>query len=113
MSKQDEAQREGANKKWDAAPDQVQTRKASDIQIRPVNWLWQDFLAQGSLHIVAGRPATGKTTLAIDFAAVVSSGGYWPDSSVGNRPAAQPHNGLLATMKADGDVAQTARARDS
>ena len=70
-----------ASRKQDIAPDQVLTRRACDIESRVVNWLWQDYLAQGSFHLVAGAPATGKTTLAIDFAAVVSSGGYWPDGT--------------------------------
>jgi hypothetical protein len=51
------------------------------VQIRPVFWLWLGWIAQGKLHILAGAPGTGKTTLALDFAATVSKGGIWPDGS--------------------------------
>jgi putative DNA primase/helicase len=33
------------------------------------------------MHIIAGQPGVGKSTLAMKMAAVVSSGGRWPDGS--------------------------------
>ncbi|TSD61910.1 AAA family ATPase [Variovorax sp. KBS0712] len=45
----------------------------------PVQWLWQDWLAQGKVHLLAGAPGQGKTTIALAFAATVSAGGKWPD----------------------------------
>lgn len=55
--------------------------RASDLKPEPIRWLWPGWLAQGKLHVLAGSPGTGKTTLAIALAAVVTSGGYWPDGS--------------------------------
>ncbi len=52
---------------------------ASSIMVRPVSWLWQDWLACGKLHLLAGAPGQGKTTIALAFAATVSAGGLWPD----------------------------------
>jgi hypothetical protein len=60
---------------------QVVTRRASDIKPEPISWLWKYWLARGKLHILAGVPETGKTTIAHSFAAIVSSGGEWPDGT--------------------------------
>jgi putative DNA primase/helicase len=38
-------------------------------------------LAQGKLHVLAGAPGTGKTTIAMSLAGVVSMGGLWPDGA--------------------------------
>lgn len=54
---------------------------ASSVTPEPIEWLWSDWLAQGKLHILAGAPGQGKTTIALSFAATVSSGGKWPDKS--------------------------------
>ena len=64
------------------------TRKAEVVLIRgssltpePVRWLWKSWLAQGKLHILAGTPGQGKTTISLAFAAIVTTGGRWPDGS--------------------------------
>lgn len=51
----------------------------SDLEPEPVRWLWPDWLALGKMHILAGAPGQGKTTIALAFAATVSCGGCWPD----------------------------------
>jgi putative DNA primase/helicase len=53
----------------------------ADLKPEPVRWLWNGWLALGKLHILAGAPGQGKTTIAIGFAATVTSGGRWPDGS--------------------------------
>lgn len=53
----------------------------SDLTPEPVQWLWRDWLALGKLHLLAGAPGQGKTTIAIAFAATVTGGGRWPDGS--------------------------------
>ncbi|MDN3920403.1 AAA family ATPase [Roseateles violae] len=60
---------------------------AASLKPAPVSWLWPDWLAQGKLHILAGAPGQGKTTIALALAATVTTGGYWPDgtrSATGN-----------------------------
>lgn len=58
---------------------------ASTIPIAATNWAWREWIATGVLTIVAGPPGTGKTTVALDFAATLSRGGrthaMWPDGS--------------------------------
>ena len=59
----------------------------ADLTPEPVSWLWQYWLALGKMHILAGAPGQGKTTLALAMAATVTIGGRWPDgsrSAVGN-----------------------------
>lgn len=53
----------------------------TDLNPEPVRWLWQHWLALGKLHILAGAPGQGKTTLAGAMAATVTIGGRWPDGS--------------------------------
>jgi putative DNA primase/helicase len=53
----------------------------SDVRSEPISWLWPGWLARGKMHIIAGQPGVGKSTLAMKMAAVVSSGGRWPDGS--------------------------------
>jgi putative DNA primase/helicase len=55
--------------------------RASDINPEPINWLWNGWLAAGKLHIFAGAPGTGKTTISMAIAATLTTGGYFPDGS--------------------------------
>ncbi len=60
---------------------------AKDLKAVPINWIWPGWLACGKLHVLGGQPGTGKTTIAMKLAAVISGGGTWPDgrfSPVGN-----------------------------
>ncbi|RFU46783.1 AAA family ATPase [Paraburkholderia sp. DHOC27] len=52
---------------------------AADVKPQPVLWLWPDWLPVGKLTVLAGSAGTGKTTLALALAAVVTHGGQWPD----------------------------------
>jgi putative DNA primase/helicase len=53
----------------------------SDLNPQPVRWLWPGWLALGKLHILAGAPGVGKTTVALSMAARISSGTPMPDGS--------------------------------
>lgn len=53
----------------------------ADLTPEPVQWLWQDWLALGKFHLLAGAPGQGKTTIAMAVAATVTIGGRWPDGS--------------------------------
>ena len=46
----------------------------ADLMPEPVSWLWQYWLALGKMHILAGAPGQGKTTLALAMAATVTIG---------------------------------------
>lgn len=59
----------------------VKLQCAADITPESVEWLWGGWLAKGKLHILAGKPGTGKTTLALALASTITTGGTWPDGS--------------------------------
>jgi hypothetical protein len=54
-------------------------RAASEINARPVDWLWPGLLALGELAILEGDPGLGKSFLALDLCARLSNGRPWPD----------------------------------
>lgn len=55
--------------------------QGSSIQPKPIRWLWPGWLAKGKLHVIAGQPGTGKTSIALALAATVTAGGRWPDGT--------------------------------
>lgn len=64
----------------DSQPRVILTR-GSEVQPIAVDWLWPGYLAAGKLHLIAGAPGTGKTTIAAALAGIITSGGSWPDGS--------------------------------
>ena len=55
--------------------------RADSVKISPIGWLWSGWLARGKLHLIAGSPGTGKTTIALVAAATLTRGGTWPDGT--------------------------------
>ena len=60
--------------------------RGTDIQARPIDWLWPDYLPKGMLTILAGEGGTGKSTIAFNLAATITNGGCWPDGTRCNGP---------------------------
>jgi putative DNA primase/helicase len=56
----------------------VELECAANIKPEPIVWLWKDWLARGKLHVLAGIPGVGKSTIAFKIAAAISSGGRLP-----------------------------------
>lgn len=56
--------------------------RADTVKIEPIRWIWPGFLASGKLHILGGAPGVGKSTVAVMFAAHVTTGAGWPDGHV-------------------------------
>lgn len=59
----------------------VRLHRASEIPMEAHRWLWPYWLGRSKLHLLAGAPGTGKTTLALAFASIISSGGLFPDGT--------------------------------
>lgn len=62
-----------------AVPTGVKLLSADEIESKPIRWLWSGWLARGKLHILAGSPGTGKTTIALSLAACISAGLTFPN----------------------------------
>ena len=57
---------------------EVEMIRMSDVELQEVNWLWKPYIPFGKITIVQGDPGEGKTTFALQLAAVCTSGGALP-----------------------------------
>ena len=55
--------------------------QGSQIAERPISWLWDGYLPQGKLTLLAGAGGTGKSTLAFSIAGTITTAGTWPDGA--------------------------------
>jgi putative DNA primase/helicase len=46
-----------------------------------IRWLWPGYLARAKLHLVAGKPSAGKTTVVLDLCATITRAGTLPDGT--------------------------------
>lgn len=53
-------------------------QRGQDLKPAPIDWLWPGWLARGKVHVMAGPPGAGKTTLGIAMCATLTCGGRWP-----------------------------------
>jgi hypothetical protein len=83
----------------------VTTRRLSDIEAKPVAWLWPGRIARGKLTIIAGNPGLGKSQITASIAAVVTQAGRWP---VDRSPCTA---GDVLFLSAEDDAADTLRPR--
>jgi hypothetical protein len=58
----------------------------SRLAPQPLSWLWPGRLALGKLAVLDGDPALGKSLLALDLCARLSTGRPLPDGSAGQGP---------------------------
>jgi hypothetical protein len=96
----DDAGRNGAQ-----LGDEFVTVTLSTVTPEPVTWLWKDRLPAAKLVNLDGDPGLGKSTLALTFAAIVTTGGDWPDGTVCEYP------GDVVLLSAEDGVADTIRPR--
>jgi hypothetical protein len=61
--------------------EEITYRWASDIQPKPINWLWHGRIARGKVSMIAGNPGLGKSQVTASIAAIVSTGGIFPGSN--------------------------------
>jgi len=55
--------------------------RACDLTPEAIDWLWHGWLAAGKMHVFGGAPGSGKTTISMGLAAIVTTGGRWPDGT--------------------------------
>jgi hypothetical protein len=81
----------------------LQLIPASTIRPEAVEWIWPDWIAAGMLHMLVGQPGSGKTGIAMHFAATLTAPGrrYWPDG------ARRPTTKFEVVIWSGGDNLQT------
>ena len=58
----------------------------SEIQSRPVQWLWRPYIPIGKVTLLQGDPNDGKSTMMMNIVAELSRGGTLPDGTALGRP---------------------------
>jgi hypothetical protein len=86
-------------------PALARLRPVREYTPTPLDWLWPSRLALGKLAILDGDPGLGKSLVALDLCARLSTGRPFPDGSPG--PGVQ--NALV--LCAEDDVGDTIRPR--
>jgi archaellum biogenesis ATPase FlaH len=74
----------------------------SEIETQHINWLWENRIPQGKITLLEGDPGMGKSLLAIDIAAHVSTGRPMPGDSTGKTGSViliAPEDGAADTIK--------------
>jgi len=56
-------------------------QKASELKPKPINWLWNGWIAGGKFHLLGGVAGTGKTTISLALVSSITTGGGFPDGS--------------------------------
>lgn len=78
----------------------------SDVEMKPINWLWDKRIACGKLTVIAGNPGLGKSQLTANLAATVSRGMMWPEENLPNC-----NQGNVVFLSAEDDAGDTIKPR--
>ncbi len=85
-------------------------RPFEDIEEKPLEWLWEGFIARGKSHMLTGEPNLGKSQVTLDIAARLSSGRSLP-SYTGFLPQQDLKPIGVIILSAEDDAADTIRPR--
>ncbi len=77
----------------------------ASVEPKPVEWLWPGKIPLGKPVLIAGDPGLGKSLITTYIAAIVSTGGRWPEGDIGSP------KGDVIMMSAEDDPADTIRIR--
>jgi RecA-family ATPase len=75
--------------------------RTSEIEPERINWIWPGIIGSGRVTGIVGYPGLGKSQVAIDVAATVSTGREWPGG------VANGNAGDVLVLSAEDDVAHT------
>jgi archaellum biogenesis ATPase FlaH len=85
-------------------PAKLVSTKFTDIETKPIEWLWPGWIPLGKLTILDGDPGLGKSTLLLDLAARVSRNGLMPNG-------VQGITGTVAVLSAEDSAEDTMKPR--
>jgi putative DNA primase/helicase len=55
--------------------------RASELNPKPIDWIWNGWIAGGKFHLLGGVAGTGKTTISLALVSSITTGGRFPDGS--------------------------------
>ena len=73
-------------------------RSMDEIEVKEVEWLWQDFIPLGKVTILQGDPGEGKTTAMLHIIASLTTGRP-VISSKDDEPTTEPCNVIYQTAE--------------
>lgn len=76
----------------------------ADVPPEHVAWIWPRYLPRGKIVVLDGDPGVGKSTVAADIAARITTGSLMPDGS-------EPVKGAVLILSAEDGLADTVRPR--
>jgi putative DNA primase/helicase len=77
----------------------------AEVQAKPIEWLWPNWLAIGKVSMLSGKGGKGKSTILCDLVARTTTGAAWPDHVSGGKP------GSVVILAAEDDAADTLKPR--
>src|SRR5262249_10721128 len=80
--------------------------RLSDVIATPIDWLWENHLARGSLELTTGLPGEGKSQVHCSHVACVTDGRNWPDGSTNKLPISS-----VVMLTAEDNTAQILKPR--
>lgn len=83
---------------------EVELRCIDDVEMVPIQWLWEDRIALGKLTVIAGQPGLGKSQITAMLCAHLTSETPFPDGARADR-------GSVIIISAEDDVADTVKPR--
>lgn len=78
--------------------------KASELKPKPINWIWDGWIAGGKFHLLGGVAGTGKTTISLALASSITNGGRFPDNT-------KSPSGNVVIWTGEDDIADTLTPR--
>jgi putative DNA primase/helicase len=77
----------------------------ADVRPAAIEWLWQNWIAVGKVHVLAGEGGRGKSTILCNMTATTTRGNKWPDGAQACRA------GSVIILAAEDDVEDTLAPR--
>jgi len=78
--------------------------KASELSPVPIEWVWYGWIASGKFHLLGGVAGTGKTTISLALASIITNGGEFPGGT-------RAHKGQVVIWTGEDDICDTLTPR--
>lgn len=82
----------------------VELIQGNSVKLEKIEWIWDGWFPRGKLVILAGHAGTGKTTIMLSIAAILSVGSTLPDG-------AKAEAGSVVIWSGEDDIADTLAPR--